>query len=89
MSDRDFRRLGIEDVGFLILVLLVTLAFVWLSLPFFGAILWGVVPPLSLNNVYRRWSGFGEFARQAPYFSGALILLVGVYLGYQGLQALV
>ena len=43
---------------------------------------------LSVKHVSRRWSGFGAFARQAPYFSGALILLVGVYLGYQGLQAL-
>ena len=53
MSDRDFRRLGIEDVGFLILVLLVTLAFVWLSLPFFGAILWGVVTAIVFAPVYR------------------------------------
>lgn len=53
MSDRDYRRLGIEDAGFLVLVLLVTLAFVWLSLPFFGAILWGVVTAIVFAPVYR------------------------------------
>lgn len=52
-------------------------------------VLSGALAALSVKHVSRRWSGFGEFARQAPYFSGALILLVGVYLGYQGLQALV
>ena len=42
----------------------------------------------SVKHVSKRWSGFGEFARKAPYFSGALILLVGFYVGYQGLHAL-
>ncbi len=48
----------------------------------------GALAALSVKHVSRRWSGFGEFARKAPYFSGAPILLVGLYLGYQGLQAL-
>jgi nickel/cobalt exporter len=48
----------------------------------------GVLAALSVKHVSRRWSGFGEFARKAPYFSGALILMVGVYVGYQGLYAL-
>lgn len=52
-------------------------------------VLSGALAALSVKHVSRRWSGFGEFARRAPYFSGALILLVGVYLGYQGLRALV
>jgi predicted PurR-regulated permease PerM len=33
----------IEDYGFGVLVILVTAAFVWLLLPYFGAVLWGVV----------------------------------------------
>jgi nickel/cobalt exporter len=49
----------------------------------------GVLAALSVRHVSRRWSGFGEFARRAPYFSGALILLVGLYVGYQGLRAMV
>jgi len=48
----------------------------------------GVLAALSVKHASKRWSGFGEFARRAPYFSGALILLVGLYIGYQGLHAL-
>lgn len=48
----------------------------------------GVLAALSVKRVSKRWSGFGEFARKAPYFSSALILLVGVYVGYSGLHAL-
>ncbi|MHB8165518.1 MAG: hypothetical protein ACYDDT_01905 [Sulfuricella sp.] len=43
---------------------------------------------MSVKHVSKRWSGFGEFARKAPYFSGALILLVGFHVGYQGLHGL-
>jgi nickel/cobalt exporter len=38
--------------------------------------------------VSRRWRGFGEFARRAPYFSGMLILMLGLYIGGQGWLAL-
>jgi nickel/cobalt exporter len=48
----------------------------------------GILAALSVKHVSKRWSGFGEFARKAPYFSGALIMLVGFYIGYQGLHAL-
>ena len=48
----------------------------------------GALAALSVKHVSRRWGGFGEFARKAPYFSGALIGLVGLYVGYQGLHAL-
>jgi nickel/cobalt exporter len=48
----------------------------------------GVLAALSVKHVSRRWSGFGEFARKAPYFSGVLILLVGAYIGWQGLRIL-
>ena len=48
----------------------------------------GAVAALGVRHAARRFSGFGELARRAPYFSGALILLVGLYIGYQGLQAL-
>ncbi len=49
----------------------------------------GALAALSVKHVSTRWSGFGEFARKAPYFSGTLILLVGLYVGYQGIHALV
>jgi nickel/cobalt exporter len=49
----------------------------------------GVIAALSVRHVSQRWSGFATLARRAPYFSGALIVLVGLYVGYQGLHALV
>ena len=48
----------------------------------------GVLAALSVKHMATRWGGFGEFTRKAPYFSGALILLVGFYLAYQGASAL-
>jgi nickel/cobalt transporter (NicO) family protein len=49
----------------------------------------GVLAALSVRHVAARWSGFGTFARQAPYASAALIVLIGLYtgwLGWQGIQ---
>jgi nickel/cobalt exporter len=48
----------------------------------------GVLAALSARHASRRWSGFGRVARHAPYVSGALIVLVGLYVGWQGLTAL-
>ena len=48
----------------------------------------GALAALSLKHVSKRWSGFGEFSRKAPYFSGVLISLVGLFIAYQGLSAL-
>ncbi|MDE2201988.1 MAG: nickel/cobalt efflux protein RcnA [Burkholderiaceae bacterium] len=48
----------------------------------------GALAALSVKHVSRRWGGFGEFARRAPYLSGALITLVGVYVGWQGVAGL-
>lgn len=47
----------------------------------------GVVAALGVKHASRRFAGFGTFARRAPYASSALIIVVGLYLGYQGLQA--
>lgn len=48
----------------------------------------GAMAALSVKHVSKRWSGFGEFARKAPYFSGALMLLVGLYIGFEGARHL-
>ncbi len=48
----------------------------------------GVMAALSVKHMSKRWSGFGDIARKAPYFSGGLITLVGLYICYQGLHAL-
>ena len=44
----------------------------------------GVLAALSVRHVASRWSGFSAFARRAPYASGVLIILVGLYMGIQG-----
>lgn len=48
----------------------------------------GVLAALSVKHVASRWSGFGAFARQAPYASAVLIVLVGVYTGWLGWQGI-
>lgn len=48
----------------------------------------GALAALSVRHVSRRWGGFGEFARRAPYVSGLLIVMVGLYVGWQGWQGL-
>jgi len=44
----------------------------------------GVAAALSVHHATKRWSWFNTFARRAPYFSSALIIAVGVYIGIQG-----
>jgi nickel/cobalt transporter (NicO) family protein len=48
----------------------------------------GALAALSLKHVSKRWSGFGAIADKAPYVSGALILLVALYVGSQGMHGL-
>ncbi|WP_332767431.1 nickel/cobalt efflux transporter [Phenylobacterium sp.] len=44
----------------------------------------GVIAALSVRQVSKRLSGFGEIVRKAPYVSGAVILAIGLYLGVNG-----
>lgn len=48
----------------------------------------GVIAALSVKQVAKRWSGFGEVVRKAPYLSGAVILAIGVYVAASGWLAL-
>jgi nickel/cobalt exporter len=48
----------------------------------------GVIAAISVKQVSKRFSGFGELVRKAPYVSGALILCVGVYVAMQGWLAI-
>jgi nickel/cobalt transporter (NicO) family protein len=48
----------------------------------------GALAALSVQHVSKRWSGFGAFARKAPYLSSAVIVLIGLFVGYQGVAAL-
>jgi predicted PurR-regulated permease PerM len=54
MSSKQIGGFSAEDIGFAILVLLVTLAFAWLMTPYFSAILWGLVAGIVFGPLYRR-----------------------------------
>ncbi len=49
----------------------------------------GAIAALSVRRISRRFSGFGKLATRAPYFSGGLIILIGLYIGWSGLKALI
>ncbi|MFH0475719.1 nickel/cobalt efflux protein RcnA [Kluyvera ascorbata] len=49
----------------------------------------GAIAAIGLKHMSKRWSGFGELSRKAPWFSGALIILVGLYIMGHGISALV
>jgi nickel/cobalt exporter len=44
----------------------------------------GTIAAISVKHASKHFSGFGKFARRAPYFSSALIICLGCYIGYQG-----
>jgi len=44
----------------------------------------GVIAAISVKHVSKRFSGFGDIVRKAPYVSGGVILLIGLYLGVSG-----
>jgi nickel/cobalt exporter len=48
----------------------------------------GVLAALSMRQIERRWTGFSRFARQAPYVSAALIVMMGAYTGWLGWSAI-
>ena len=54
MQGKQRREWSLEDGGFAVLVVVVTLAFAWLATPYFGAILWGLVAAIVFGPLYRR-----------------------------------
>jgi len=46
----------------------------------------GVIAALSTKYMSKKFTGFGDIVRKAPYFSGGLILCLGLYIGYSGLK---
>ncbi|XTZ40454.1 nickel/cobalt efflux transporter [Salmonella enterica] len=48
----------------------------------------GVGAAVSVRQVAKRWSGFNTIAKRAPYFSSALIGLVGLYMGIHGFMGI-
>ena len=44
----------------------------------------GALAAWSVKHASKRIAGFGDFARKAPYFSGALLIVMGLVIGIQG-----
>lgn len=49
----------------------------------------GIGAALSLKHATKRWSGLNTFAQRAPYFSSALIAIVGIYMGVHGWMGII
>nr|WP_204566663.1 nickel/cobalt efflux protein RcnA [Citrobacter braakii] len=49
----------------------------------------GVGAAISVQQAAKRWNGFNTLARKAPYFSSALIAMVGLYMGIHGYMGIV
>lgn len=47
-------------------------------------VLVGVAASLSVRHIQKRWSGFGAFARRAPYASAAVMIVIALYMGVSG-----
>jgi nickel/cobalt exporter len=48
----------------------------------------GVIAALGVRHVGERWQGLSSLMRRAPYISGALILCIALYVGWQGVRHL-
>jgi nickel/cobalt exporter len=44
----------------------------------------GTVAAWGMAQATRRWSGFSAWAEKLPYASSAIIILVGLYVGWSG-----
>ena len=48
----------------------------------------GAIAALSLKQATRRWPWLNDVSRKAPWFSGLLIIVVGIYMMLHGLSGL-
>ena len=48
----------------------------------------GAIAALSLKHATKRWPGFSELSRKAPWISAALITVVGIYMSLHGLSGI-
>jgi predicted PurR-regulated permease PerM len=71
---------GLEDKAFLFLVAAVSLAFLWILWPFFGAVLWGTVMAIVFAPLYRRLLASMRHKRTLAALVTVLIVLMIVIL---------
>ncbi|HEX6106458.1 MAG TPA: AI-2E family transporter [Gemmatimonadales bacterium] len=82
------RATALEDKVFLVLVVLVTVAFAWILRPFFGAVLWGVIIAIVFAPLYRRLLGSMRGRRTLASLATLAIILVVVILPITSLATL-
>ena len=78
--ERDFDMRTLEDNAFLLLIIAVSLAFAWILLPFYGAVLWGTVTAILFVPVYRRLLKSMKQRRNLAAFSTVMIIIAIVIL---------
>ncbi len=74
------RTPSLERGAFLVLLGILTVAFIGLLLPFFGAILWAVALAMLFHPLYRRLGGWKQKRRNVAAVLTVLIVLVSVVL---------
>jgi predicted PurR-regulated permease PerM len=70
----------IEDNAFLLLVIAASLAFAWILLPFFGAVLWGTVIAILFVPLHRRLLDSMSQRRNLAAFATVMIIIAIVIL---------
>jgi predicted PurR-regulated permease PerM len=70
----------LEDSAFLLLIIAVSLAFVWILLPFYGAVLWGTVTAILFVPLYRRLLKLMKRRRNLAALSTVIIIIAIVIL---------
>jgi predicted PurR-regulated permease PerM len=77
-DDQGPRRSRLEDRSFLLLVAIVSLAFAWVLLPMFGAILWGLIAAILFSPLNRRLSRRLSGRRNMAALGTVLIIVATV-----------
>ncbi len=72
MTRQADEKRSFEDSTFLLLIVVVTIAFGWILQPFYGAILWAIVGALIFAPVYRRLTK----SLQKPTLAAAILVLL-------------
>jgi nickel/cobalt exporter len=49
----------------------------------------GIIAAVSVKHATKRFKGFGELARKVPYASSTLLIIIGLCVGFHGLQAII
>jgi predicted PurR-regulated permease PerM len=70
----------IEDNALLLLTIAISLAFAWILLPFYGAVLWGTVTAILFSPLYRRLLKSMEQRRTLAALSTVMIIISIVIL---------